>query len=44
MNANCVWQIVFLNGQFQLYIPSSCILSIGLVWTDIPSLLSISTA
>lgn len=45
MDANCVWQIVFLNGQFQLYISHpSCTLAIGLAWTDIPTLLSISTA
>jgi hypothetical protein len=34
-----------LNGQFQLYISHpSCTLAIGLAWTDIPSLLPISTA
>lgn len=43
MDANCVWQIVSLNGQFKLYIShSSCPLAIDLTWVKYPS--SISTA
>lgn len=43
MDANCVWQIVSLNGQFKLYIShSSCPLAIDWTWVKYPS--SISTA
>ena len=43
MDANCVWQIVSLNGQFKLYIShSSCTSAIDLTCVKYPS--SISTA
>lgn len=44
MDANCVWQIVFLMVNFSCTFHPSCTLAIGLTWTDIPSLWFISTA